>query len=273
MRMPELPEVENVVRGLAGPLSGRTVASARLSRRDLYRTGSLSLSRLNGSKIAGVERIGKAILFRTSPPSPVLVVHLGMTGNLLLSDGGRPLRRRHRHAVMTMDGGLRLEYVDPRRFGFLWVGVGDDLGRTLNIGPDPFQLTAPELGRRLAGRKAPVKSLLLDQRLISGLGNIYVDETLFRASIHPLSPGGVAAASASEMLREARRVLRRAIRHGGTTIRDFRKADGSAGAFGQRLAVYGREGAPCPLCRAVIRRIVIGARSTHFCPNCQRLGR
>jgi len=272
-RMPELPEVENVVRGLAGPLCGRTVARARLSRRDLYRAGSLPLSRLNGSKITGVERIGKAILFRTAPPSPVLVVHLGMTGNLLLADGGCPASRRHRHAVMTMDDGLRVEYVDPRRFGFLWVGVGDDLVRRLNIGPDPFQLTATELGRRLAGRKAPVKSLLLDQRLISGLGNIYVDETLFRASIHPLMPGGVAAADARGLLREARRVLRRAILHGGTTIRDFRKADGSAGSFRQRLAVYGREGAPCPRCRAAIRRIVVGARGTHFCPNCQRMGR
>jgi formamidopyrimidine-DNA glycosylase len=271
--MPELPEVETVVRGLAQPLCGRTVASARLSRGDLYRVGSLSLARLDGSKITGVERIGKAILIRTAAPAPVLVVHLGMTGKLILVEGGRVARRRHRHAVLTMDDGRRLEYVDPRRFGFFWVGAGDDLGRQLNIGPDPFQLSAPELSRRLAGRRAPVKSLLLDQRLVSGIGNIYADETLFRAGVHPLTPGDAAARHADGLLREARSVLRRAIRHGGTTIRDYRKADGSAGAFRSRLAVYGRAGEPCVSCRGAVRRIVIGARSAHYCPRCQKKDR
>jgi formamidopyrimidine-DNA glycosylase len=172
-----------------------------------------------------------------------------------------------------MEGGLRVEYVDPRRFGYLWVGRGDRLDRSLNIGPDPFQLTAMELGRRLAGRTAPVKSLLLNQRLMSGLGNIYADETLFRAAIHPLAPGGVAAADAGGLLRAARWVLRRAIQYGGTTIRDYRMADGAAGSYRRRLAVYGREGAPCVRCRATVRRVVVGARSTHYCPACQRAGR
>lgn len=262
--------MESVVRGLAGPLAGRTVSRVHLSRRSVYRDGSLPLVRLAGSKISGVERIGKAILFRTEPPSPVLVIHLGMTGNLLLRPGGRPSGRRHRHAVLTLEGGLSVEYVDPRRFGYLWVGGGDRLERSLNIGPDPFQMTAPELGRRLAGRTAPVKSLLLDQRLMSGLGNIYADETLFRAAIHPLAPGGVAAADARGLLRGARWVLRRAIQHGGTTIRDYRMVDGATGSYRRRLAVYGRAGAPCIRCRAPVRRIVVGARSTHYCPVCQR---
>jgi formamidopyrimidine-DNA glycosylase len=268
--MPELPEVETVARGLAGPLAGRTVERATLRRRDLYRGKSLSLRRLAGSKIAGVERIGKAILFRTAPPAPVLVVHLGMTGRLTLTDAAGTGRPRHRHAVLTLDDGRRLEYVDPRRFGFLWVGACDDLGRQLNIGPDPFQLSARELERRLAGRRAPVKSLLLDQRLVSGIGNIYADELLFRAGVHPLTPGGAAAGRAGDLLREARRVLRRAIRHGGTTLRDYRRADGSTGAFQARLAVYGRQGAPCIRCGGAVCRIVIGARSAHFCPHCQR---
>jgi formamidopyrimidine-DNA glycosylase len=270
--MPELPEVENVVRGLVRPLSGRLVSSARLFRRDLYRAGSLPLSRLNGSKICVVERFGKAILFRTEGGGPVLVVHLGMTGNLLLSCGGRAQPRAHRHAVLTMDDGQRVEYIDPRRFGYLWVGDGRDLAGSLNIGPDPFQMDADELARRLAGRKAPVKSLLLDQRLVSGLGNIYADETLFRASVHPLSTGSAAAARAAVLLSAARGVLSSAIDHGGTTIRDFRRADGTAGAFRRRLAVYGREGEPCRRCGGDVRRTVINARSSHYCPNCQKAG-
>jgi formamidopyrimidine-DNA glycosylase len=269
--MPELPEVETVARGLSKPLAGRTVACARVTRGDIYRRGSLSLRRLAGSKIIGVSRIGKAILFATAPPYPVLVFHLGMTGNLLLSGGGRPpVRRRHRHAVVTMDDGAKLEYFDPRRFGFIWVGTRDDLGLRLNIGPDPFQLTAAELGRRLAGRRAPVKSLLLDQRLISGLGNIYTDEVLFRACIHPETAGGAAARRADRLLAEARSVLLEAIRHGGTTIRDYRRVDGSGGDFQRRLAVYGQEGAPCVVCGTPVRRTVIGGRSSHYCPRCQQ---
>jgi formamidopyrimidine-DNA glycosylase len=267
--MPELPEVETVVRGLVDPLSGRTVARARLSRRDLYRDGSLSLARLRGSTIVGVERIGKAILVRTAPPFPVLVIHLGMTGKLILADDGRAARCRHRHAVLTLDDGRRLEYVDPRRFGFLWVGEDVDLRRRLNIGPDPFQQSAPVLRRRLSGRRAPIKSLLLNQRVVSGIGNIYADEMLFRAGLHPLTPGGVAAHRAGDLLRAGRSVLRRAIHLGGTTLRDYRRADGSAGSFQRRLAVYGREGEPCVRCRSAIRRIVISARSSHFCPRCQ----
>jgi formamidopyrimidine-DNA glycosylase len=231
----------------------------------------MPLTRLNGAKIRVIERFGKAILFRTERGGPVLVVHLGMSGALLLSRDGRARRRRHRHAVLTMDDGQRLEYVDPRRFGYLWVGHGGDLGEHLNIGPDPFQLNADELARRLAGRKAPVKSLLLDQRLISGIGNIYADETLFQASVHPLSPGSAVAARATVLLNAARDVLRSAIDHGGTTIRDFRRVDGTAGEFRGRLAVYGREGQPCRRCGGGVRRLVISARSSHYCPNCQKV--
>jgi formamidopyrimidine-DNA glycosylase len=272
--VPELPEVENVVRGLAGPLGGRTVVRARLTSRDLYRSGSLPLSRLAGSKITSVERLGKAILLRTPPPDPVLAVHLGMTGNLLLEEGGgKPVRYKHKHAVIEFDDSRRLVYVDSRRFGFFWIGPGGgDLGDKLNIGPDPFQLGAAELRRRLERRTAPVKSLLLNQRLVSGLGNIYADEILFHAGVHPLTPGNAAAGSAGRLLRQARAVLRRAITQGGTTIRDYRKADGSMGGFQRRLAVYGRAGQPCVDCGRPVRRIVVGSRGTHFCPRCQKTG-
>lgn len=274
--MPELPEVESVVRGLRGPLTGRSITRAWLKRRDVYRPGSDPLSRLAGSKITGVERLGKAILIRLAPPDRVLAVHLGMTGSLAVESGGRdgpPIaegRKKHRHGHIRLDDGSRLVYTDPRRFGFLWVGPPESLGRRLNIGPDPFQLDGEGLCARLSGRNAPVKTLLLDQRLVSGLGNIYTDETLFFAGVHPLTPGKRAAARAEALVREARAVLRAAIRHGGTTIRDYRKVDGTRGAFQRCLAVYGREGEPCNRCGAAVRRVVVSARSTHFCPVCQK---
>jgi formamidopyrimidine-DNA glycosylase len=269
--MPELPEVESIVRDLKGPLDNRTVERARLTRRDLYRTGSGTLGSIAGSKITRVERFGKTILFRLEP-AKALVIHLGMTGNITLSDDDETLpRRKHRHAVIHTCGGPRLDYVDPRRFGFFWIGPLDGLGERLGIGPDPFEISAPALKRIFEKRSAPVKSLLMNQRLISGVGNIYADEILFRALIHPLTPGGLTTGRVGDLLREARVVLRRAIRHGGTTLRDYRRADGSTGRFRRRLAVYGREGEPCIRCGAAIQRIVANARSTHFCPNCQQL--
>jgi formamidopyrimidine-DNA glycosylase len=271
--MPELPEIESIVRDLRGPLAGRTVVRAALLRRDVYRTGSRSLRSVTGSKIIDVKRFGKAIVFRLDPPS-VIVVHLGMSGNLILTVGhDRPRRHKHRHAVIQASGGRRLDYVDPRRFGYVWVGSAENLGEQLRIGPDPFQIEAPVLRSRLENRSAPIKSLLLDQRLISGIGNIYADEALFRAGLHPLTPGGLAAARADSLLKAARFVLRRAIRYGGTTIRDYRRADGSNGAFQQRLAVYGRTAEPCIRCGTAIRRIVVSSRGTHYCPYCQRGGR
>ena len=266
--MPELPEVETVARGLSGPLSGRSIDAARVYRRDLYREGSLPLRRLEGAEIVTVERFGKAILFRTVPPAPVLVVHLGMTGNLLIERGPR-LSRKHRHAVLGFDNGLRVEYIDARRFGYLWAGPYEGLGHRLNIGPAPFELTGAGLKRRLDGRRAPVKSLLLNQALVAGLGNIYTDEILFEARVHPLTAGSVAARDAAGIIRHARVVLRRAIDAGGTTIRDYRKSDGKSGEFQRELAVYARTGEPCPRCGTAVERIVISARSTHFCPRCQ----
>jgi formamidopyrimidine-DNA glycosylase len=174
------------------------------------------------------------------------------------------------HAVFLFAGGGELRYYDPRRFGFFFVGTRGGLAKTLNIGPDPFQMKPKTLARILHNRTAPIKSLLLDQRIISGLGNIYVDEALFRAGMHPLTPGGRAAAGAGELLGNIRAVLKRAIRHGGTTFRNYRTHDGSKGAYQRRLAVYGREGERCRRCGGRIKRIVLGGRSTHFCPRCQQ---
>jgi len=272
--MPELPEVESIVRGLEPHLRGRLVRMARLTAPDLYREGSRRIGVITGFRVTTIDRMGKAIVIHLSRPrraSSVLVIHLGMTGNLIRAGPSEPAPRRpHRHVAIRLDDGSRLFYYDPRRFGFVFVSRLEGLRARLGVGPDPFELAPDALARVLAGRRAPVKSLLLNQRLVSGLGNIYADETLFEAGIHPLTPGGRAAIRAESLLRAARWVLRRALRHGGTTIRDYRRSDGTPGAFQGKLSVYGRTGAPCLRCGTAIERIPLAGRGTHFCPRCQQ---
>jgi formamidopyrimidine-DNA glycosylase len=277
--MPELPEVETVVRELAPVLPGRTIARARLTAPDLYRRGSRRVGTLAGARIERVERFGKAIRIRleagdrTGEPRHelMLVVHLGMTGRLLFAAGARQVPRvDHLHARIRFEDGSELCYVDPRRFGYFFVGDGAAVAASFDFGPDPFAMRPRELARRLSGRSAPLKALLLDQRIVAGLGNIYVDELLFATRIHPLTPGDAASRDAARLLRAARVILKRAIAANGTTIRDYRRPDGSSGAFQLRLSVYGREGEPCPRCRAVIERIEVSQRGTHLCPRCQR---
>jgi formamidopyrimidine-DNA glycosylase len=279
--MPELPEVETVVVELARVLPGRTISRASLSARDLVRRGSRPVGTLAGARIVGVVRRGKAIRIRTERNGDPLelVVHLGMTGQLSWRDiaasagsASRPTRARrepHLHARLHFDDGSELVYIDPRRFGYFFVGAPDAVTATLPIGPDPFDMRAPALAKALAGRHAPIKSLLLNQRIMSGMGNIYVDEALFVAGIHPLTAGARAAPHAATILSSARRILTRAIRSGGTTIRDYRRSDGSSGTFQGRLAVYGRDGEPCLRCGTPVERIVVSQRGTHFCPRCQ----
>lgn len=280
--MPELPEVETVVRELAGVLPGRLIVRAALTAPDLYRRGSRRVRGLAGARVVSVSRLGKAILIRCrrEDKDVDLVVHLGMTGSLLWRDGvdtpgmpgpraSEPTAPRHLHARMRFREGGELRYVDPRRFGYFFVGTPDAVRASLAIGPDPFEMRAPALARAFAGRRAPIKALLLDQRIVSGLGNIYADESLFLAGMYPLTPGGRAAPHAARLLGAARRVLKRAIESKGTTFRDYRRSDGSSGSFQGRLAVYGREGEACRRCGAAVQRIVVAQRGTHFCPRCQ----
>ena len=270
--MPELPEVETVVRGLRAFLPGREIVHASLRPRDLYRSGSASVKRLVGRKIAGVERVGKAIRAVLEPANGqadiTLVVHLGMTGRLQLAS--RPAPSKHLHGRLRLDDGTELHYYDPRRFGFFYVGKSDGLRDALNIGPDPFEYKPAAFAAVLERRSAPIKSLLLNQKIISGLGNIYVDESLFYAGVNPFTPAHDVVPDASALLKTIRALLRRAIRLGGTTFRDYRKVDGSKGGYQGRLAVYDRSGRPCILCDAAIERTVLGGRGTHYCPNCQK---
>jgi formamidopyrimidine-DNA glycosylase len=297
--MPELPEVETVVRELRIHLPGKHIVRASLTAPDLYRRGSANVTVLAGARIVSVDRRGKAIVIALEgkDESDRLVVHLGMTGRLEWTgsareraatdrahvgasegepngmDGARPreqARLAHLHARWHFGDGSELRYFDPRRFGYIFVGSAASVDETLHIGPDPFQLDAPALARVLQGRHAPVKALLLDQRLVSGLGNIYVDEALHLARIHPLVAGDRAAARAPVILAAARRILARAIRARGTTLRDYRRTDGGRGGFQVKLSVYGREGETCRTCGAAIRRIEVAQRGTHFCPRCQR---
>jgi len=202
-----------------------------------------------------------------------MAVHLGMTGRLLWTQGARDPALPHLHARWGLSGGAELRLVDPRRFGYVLVGAPEAVRASLAIGPDALSITADQLASALQARRAPVKSLLLDQRIVAGLGNIYVDESLFLAHVHPLTPGHRAARRAREILSAARRVLANAIDARGTTLRDYRRPDGSPGEFQVKLRVYGREGESCVRCRARIRKIEVGQRGTHFCPRCQRAPR
>jgi formamidopyrimidine-DNA glycosylase len=275
--MPELPEVETVVRELREHLPGRDVLRGSLTAPDLYRTGSARISALAGAKIERVDRRGKAIVIVLHPrrgKPDRLIVHLGMTGQLEWRESrATRAKPKHLHAQIRFTDGSELRYIDARRFGFIFVGTAAAVDETLQMGPDPFELDGAALAARLRGRRAPVKSLLLDQHIVSGLGNIYVDEALHLAHVHPLVSGDRAAKKASAILAAAQGTLSRAIQARGTTLRDYRRTDGSTGEFQVKLSVYGREGEKCARCGSVIRRIVVSQRGTHFCPRCQRAPR
>ena len=272
--MPELPEVETVVRELRVPLPGRTVARAILTAPDLYRRGSADISLLAGARIDAVDRRGKAIVVSLHPhrgrPNR-LVVHLGMTGRLEWNDTrAKRAKPRHLHARILFTDGSELRYVDPRRFGYIFVGTPASVEESLRMGPDPFEIDSKMLAAQLSKRSASIKSLLLNQHIVSGLGNIYVDEALYRVRIHPLTPGMRVSVRAAEILEAARAVLRRAIDARGTTLRDYRRTDGTTGEFQVKLLVYGRDGGRCGRCGAEIRKMVVAQRGTHYCPRCQK---
>lgn len=271
--MPELPEVETVVRGLARCVRDLTIEEAVVMRRDILRPGSLDQTVLAGARVAGVERAGKNVVLRLTPRMAV-VVNLGMTGKLLFHGPGgcsSVHREPHLHAAIRFSSGGVLCYHDARRFGSILITRSRDIPAHLRIGQDPFRMGARDFHELLKGRRATIKAVLLNQKHISGLGNIYVDEALFRAGVHPATPSWDAAKRARLILTAARTVLKRAIRRGGTTVRDYRTHDGSIGSFQHELAVYGRTGRPCIRCGTPIQKTIVAGRGTHFCPVCQRV--
>ena len=263
--MPELPEVETVVRTVAPRLLGRQILRARFYSRFVMRDDAAkTAARLRGRRIEAVGRHGKFILITLSG-GLTLAIHLGMTGGLLWNAEPGP----HARAVFDLDAG-RLVYDDPRQFGRIELCESMP-ERAERLGPDALEVGLEEFAARLAARRGRIKPLLLNQAFLRGLGNIYVDESLFLARIHPLALGTRLGPARVRRLHAAiQEVLRAAVEAGGSSISDYVDADGRAGSFQVQHRVYGQEGAPCVRCGTPIRRIVVGQRGTHYCPMCQR---
>lgn len=283
--MPELPEVETVRAGLAPVMQGRVIMQAQVNRPDLrFPLPARMAERLTGARVVGLRRRSKYILADLSTDE-TLLIHLGMSGRMLISGAqvghlylDHPAPAKHDHVVLTMEGGARITYNDARRFGAMdlmpTARVGDHkLLRSL--GPEPLGNAFHEsyLAARLEGRAMPVKAALLDQGIVAGLGNIYVSEALHRAGIDPRrAAGSLSVPQIATLVAVIRTVLEEAIAAGGSSLRDYRQADGELGYFQHSFHVYDREGAPCrqPGCGGTIARIVQSGRSTFFCEGCQR---
>ena len=264
--MPELPEVQTVVDTLRPAVLGRHIACFELLRSDFASPGDLDWgSSLQGRTVASLGRRAKRIVFGLDDGN-AFYAHLGMTGRVTFGSADRQ-RAKHTHACLRFSHG-EVHFVDARRFGGLtW--LGSDVPDT-ELGPEPLEMKPAELARRLLRTRRAVKTALLDQRLIAGLGNIYADEALFLARIHPTVPGERLSREAiGRLCRGIKTTLRKAIRHRGSTLRDYVDADGRAGDFRRLHQVYDRAGEPCNRCGKPIHRTVLGGRSTHFCGRCQ----
>jgi formamidopyrimidine-DNA glycosylase len=268
--MPELPEVETTVRGLERVLKGRRISRVEVRRADLRYAFPRDLGqRLTGAIVTGLDRRAKYGLIHTDR-SDTIVFHLGMSGSWRID---HPALEKHDHLLLETDEGKRLALNDPRRFGSVDLVATDKLDNWpafKALGPEPFQLSGRELKDRLRGRTAAIKPLLGDQRIVAGLGNIYVCEALFRAGIHPKRAGGsLSLARLERLVAGIETVLREAIEAGGSTLKDFISPDGELGYFSKSFSVYDREGQPCS-CGGTVKRIVQGGRSTFYCSKCQR---
>jgi formamidopyrimidine-DNA glycosylase len=268
--MPELPEVETTVRGLARVLQGRRLTRVEARRPDLRRALPQDLGqRLTGARVTGLRRRAKYGLIDTDR-GDTLVFHLDMSGRWRVDPSAI---EKHDHFLLETDDGRRVALNDARRFGSLDLVPTDELAEwppVKALGPEPLDLDAAELRRRLGGRTAAIKLLLLDQRIVAGLGNIYVCEALFRAGIHPQQAGGsVSLARLTRLVPAIHDVLAEAIEAGGSTLRDFASPDGQLGYFSKAFAVYDRAGKACR-CGGSVRRVVQGGRSTFYCATCQR---
>jgi formamidopyrimidine-DNA glycosylase len=262
--MPELPEVETVVRSVRPHLVGRRIANLEiLAPRILH--GSIEPTGAAGQRVLSVSRRAKHILIELD--RGVLLIHLGMTGKLLWNAPETKWTR----AIVTLDKG-RLVYDDPRMFGRIEYSPGSAPERIARLGPEPLALSLEQFLARLKSRRTRLKPLLLDQSFLAGLGNIYADESLFRARLHPLAIASrLSPTRAARLFDAIREVLSAAIESGGSSISDYVDAAGQPGWFQVMHRVYGRAGEPCTACSTAVRRIVLGGRSTHYCPRCQRI--
>src|SRR5712691_3524841 len=281
--MPELPEVETVARGLRRAILGRRILSVTLGKTDFIDDPDALEQHLPGRQIEAVERYGKFMLLRLSavdretsvatngdaaPAS--LLVHLGMTGQIAPSPAGQPLGK-HTHVCLLLDDGRELRYTDARRFGRIAYLTKELLAEELTgFGADPLEVSKEEFANRICGRRARIKALLLDQSVLRGVGNIYADESLWKAKIHPARLGAKLSRNQAEILRRVlREVLQKAIVMRGSSISDFLDAEGEPGEYQRLHRVYGREGKRCYRCRTPIRRAIVAGRSSYLCPECQ----
>ena len=274
--MPELPEVETIARSLAPRLAGRVISGVELLYRPLLRTGGRKrLVAMRGRPIVRVRRRGKMLLVECEG-GRTLVFHLKMTGQFLFAGQGTPRDKHVRLIVRFEDGRDELRFRDVRKFGFLLCLEGEPeraCGELACLGPEPLEVGLPEFKAILRARRGRIKSLLLDQTRIAGIGNIYADETLFDARVHPESPASSLRSDKVEGLYVSmRKILSSAIEAGGSTLTDagYRDAEGNPGDFQFAHKVYDRKGEPCLVCGAPIVMKRIGGRSSHFCPRCQK---
>lgn len=277
--MPELPEVETVRRGLEPVLEGSRLVRVLARRPDLrFPLPKDFQARLEGRRVAGIGRRAKYLLVALDGPD-VLMIHLGMSGRIRIHQGPPPPPEPHDHVDFTTDTGATVRFHDPRRFGFMDLIAAERLFAhplLASLGPEPLDnaFDGPRLATRLKGKKTSIKAALMDQRVVAGLGNIYVSESLFRAGISPKRTAAtVQSGRAAKLAQAIRDVLNDAIAAGGSSLRDHRQPSGELGYFQHRFAVYGRVGEACPGCTCrekAIRMIVQGGRATYFCPTRQR---
>ncbi len=270
--MPELPEVETIANGLHKRVAGDRIESVWLGSKPepLKSTAAEISSTLQGSRLARVRRVGKHIVFDLAsedlPATRQWIVHLGMTGRLLISTPEDELPK-HTHLVARLESGRELRFVDPRRFGRLEVRQNSFTGP----GAEPLQISADDFAQLFHRSKAPIKGALLNQKLLHGVGNIYADEALIRAGIRPRRRAHSLTRTELNKLHAAlRKVLHAAIKAGGSSISDYVDANGDEGFFQIQHRAYGRGGKPCLTCKTPIKKIVVAGRGTHYCPRCQK---
>ncbi len=275
--MPELPEVETVARGLQGAITGKRIVSVTLGKTDFIDNPEELERELPGRVIRVVERYGKFLLLRlatteaTGREETALLVHLGMTG-MLMPRAVEERHEKHTHVVLLLDDGRELRYVDPRRFGRMAYLAGELLRRELlRFGSDPLEAGLAEFRKRFVGRRARIKALLLDQAVLRGVGNIYADESLWKAKIHPAKLAAKLGEKQVRLLyKSLQEILRNAIVMRGSSIADFLDAEGKPGEYQRHHRVYGREGERCFRCKSEIRRGIVAGRSSYYCPFCQK---
>ncbi len=280
--MPELPEVETVARGLQRQIAGRRILSIALGKTDFIDNPKDIEKELPGRTIGSVVRYGKFLLLRLTAKEDAgerereaaLLVHLGMTGMLRPQPAGEP-HAKHTHVVALLDDGRELRYTDPRRFGRMAYFAGESLREELRrFGADPLEAGLQEFTAKIRGKRARIKALLLDQSVLRGVGNIYADESLWKARIHPKRLGArLRKEQVKELYRALQGILERAIVMRGSSIADFLDAEGQPGEYQRHHRAYGREGKPCIRCKTRIRRVIVAGRSSYFCPQCQKAPR